>query len=165
MAVYCTERSEFVPYLTCLDCGDCKRSGTRCPKENKTEKEKMLDMLTDLVGKLSVSEEKHTKEELQSPKYAKAYNGLREKISEVSTNIMQAAIYEVRYEIGDLTETEQIPIQKIIKEIGHYRNIMLFEHKDVGLFELALSHSAKLVQSMLGDIWISRQREKEGAIS
>lgn len=152
MAVYCTERDEFVPYLTCLDCGGCKK--------NKTEKEKMLDLLTDLVKKLSISEDKHTKEELQS-EYAKAYNGLREKIKEVSTDVIEKTICEVGYELNNLTEAELAPVQKTISEIVSYTNIVLFRHKDVGLFELILDHSAKLVQSMLGDIWAARQRARE----
>ncbi len=150
MAVYCAERGEFVPYLTCLDCEGCK-------KEHKTKREEMLALLSDLVGKLSISESKHTKEEFQST-YAKAYHGLREKIKDVSIMVIQETIYGVRYEIDDLTEEELAPVQTIINDVGNYASIILFKHKDVGLFELVLDHSAKLVQSMLGDIWVARQK-------
>ena len=158
MAIFCTERNEYVPYLTCMDCGECEKNGSKACR-HPSRKKVILDELADLAGKLKISEENHTKEELESPKYAKAYKQLKDGISELIVTLLQETFFEVIYEVKDLTEEELATAQQITEETVKYASRIIFLHKDVALYEMVLDHSAKLFQEHMGKIWVKRQQQ------
>lgn len=158
MAIFCTKRNEYVPYLACMDCGGCEKNEPKACS-NPSRKKAVLDELADLVGKLKVSEENHTKEELGSPKYAKAYKQLKDKISELIITLLQEAFFEVVYEVRNLTEEELAVAQQIADETAKYASRIIFLHKDVALYEMVLDHSARLFQEHMGKIWAERQQQ------
>lgn len=152
MAIFCSQRNEKVPYLTCMGCDDrikCQKNGTL-----KTKKEDALDELRDLVEKLRQSEQNYTKEELLS-KFGKVYHGLQEKIKEFMVTCLQESFFSIMYETT-FSEKEIAALQKIADDSMAILSKVIYQYKDVDLFKQILDQQAQLFQEVESEFYSIR---------